>query len=148
MLKCPRDATELRTESYRGIEVFQCPECNGRWLENDELGELEATVADEEERLGTIEYAQTESELLCIVCSRRMVAFNYRAYNLQLDTCEELHGYWLDAGEENRVRDILKERVHGLQRAASAEESWRRFLQSMRTPSTWDNIRGLFGRRP
>ena len=58
-----------------------------------------------------------------------MKAFNYRAYNLELDTCPEEHGYWLDSGEEGRVRDIISERVRGLQRSASAEAAWGGFLR-------------------
>lgn len=145
---CPRDNTELRAEPYKDIEVDRCPQCNGRWLENDELGDLEANVANEDQRSGTIEYAEQESELFCPACTKKMVSFNYRAYNLQLDTCPDQHGYWLDAGEEGRVRDVMEERVHGLARAASAEEAWRRVLSRIRNPTMWDNIKSMFnGRR-
>lgn len=146
-MKCPRDGTELHTETFKDIEVERCSECNGRWLENDELSDLEATAATEDQRSGTIEYAKQESELLCPVCNKTMVAFNYRAYNLQLDTCEGQHGYWLDAGEEGRVRDVVEERVRGLTRAASAEEAWGRVLGRIRNPSMWENIKGMFGGR-
>lgn len=53
-----------------------------------------------------------------------MHAFNYRAYNLELDACSEGHGWWLDAGESDRVRAIMQERVSGLRRAASAQRGW------------------------
>jgi Zn-finger nucleic acid-binding protein len=129
------------------IEVDHCPQCNGRWLDHHELEHLEATVADEGQRSGMIDYAKKDSEMLCPVCSKKMVAFNYRAYNLELDTCEDQHGYWLDAGEEGRVRDVMKERVEGLSRAANAEESWGKFLGGMRNPSMWDNIKNMFGGR-
>ena len=46
--------------------------------------------------------------------ARRMHAFNYRAYNLELDACTEGHGFWLDAGESERVLEVMKERVAGL----------------------------------
>lgn len=147
MLKCPRDGSELKIEMHQGIEVDHCPECNGRWLENDELGHLESKVADEEQRRGMVDYAKQPSELLCPVCSKKMTAFNYRAYNLQLDTCEEQHGYWLDAGEEGRVRDVMEERVRGLERSATAEEAWGNFLGRIKNPSMWNNIKGKFGGR-
>ena len=50
-----------------------------------------------------------------------MSAFNYRAYNLELDVCDNKHGFWLDEGEAIRVREIVEERVEGLERAAKAE---------------------------
>jgi Zn-finger nucleic acid-binding protein len=145
MLKCPRDATELHTERYKDIEVDRCSECNGRWLEHDELGELEATVGDEDQRRGMIEYAQHESTLFCPLCGKKMRTFNYRAYDLELDTCEEQHGFWLDAREEGRVRDIMEERVRGLERAASAEESWGKVVKRMGHRSLSDQIRNMFG---
>ncbi len=145
MLKCPRDGGELTIEMHQGIEVDHCPQCNGRWLENDELGHLESKVADEEQRSGMIDYAKQPSELLCPTCGKKMMAFNYRAYNLQLDTCEEQHGYWLDADEEGRVRDVMEERVRGLERSATAEEAWGNFLGRIKNPSMWGNIKGMFG---
>ena len=144
-MNCPRDGVELKIEHHLGIEVDHCPTCNGRWLDHDELDELEATVADKDTRRALIEYAKRPSELKCPKCDKTMRAFNYRAYNLEIDTCEDEHGFWLDAGEEGKVRDIMEERVRGLERAASAEESWGKFLGKMGNKSVWDNIKGMFG---
>lgn len=132
-MNCPRDGAELIVEHHRGIEVDHCPVCNGRWLDHHELDHLEATVpSTPEERRATITYAERKSDLKCPVCGERMKQFNYRAYDLELDMCEQEHGYWLDAGEEGRVRDIIEERVRGLARAASAEAGWGRFLAGLR----------------
>lgn len=141
-MKCPRDGTDLVVEQeYHGIEVDRCPTCDGRWLDHDELDQLEATVpSTPEERRATIRYAEHQSEMDCPKCGKRMTAFNYRAYNLELDACEDEHGWWLDAGEEARVREIIQERVKGLSRAASAEAAWGRFLGGLR------GGRGLFRR--
>ena len=141
-MKCPRDGAEFRVEELRGIQVDRCPECNGRWLDREELGQLEATVTStEEQRVATIEYSNRESELSCPKCGALMSTFNYRAYSLELDACREGHGYWLDAGEEGRVRDIIEERVKGLERAATAEASWDKFLDGIRGGgSFWDRL--------
>jgi Zn-finger nucleic acid-binding protein len=141
---CPRCNVELQTEQYQGIEVDRCPSCNGRWLDYPELDQLEATVASEEERRATIVYSPRPSELACPKCGKRMTAFDYRAYNLEVDACEDEHGFWLDAGEEGRVRDIVEERVRGLARAASAEGAWGQFLAGMRRKSVLDQIKGIF----
>ncbi len=146
MLKCPRDGTELVEERHQGIEVDHCPACNGRWLDHHELDHLEATAAgDAGHRVGTIEYAKRPSELACPACAKPMRAFNYRAYNLELDTCEDEHGFWLDAGEEGLLRDIMGERVRGFERSATAEEAWGKFLGRIGNRSVWDNIKGMFG---
>ena len=142
-MQCPRCHADLVVEQeYHGIEVDRCPSCEGRWLDHDELDLLEATVpSTSEERRATIKYAERQSELSCPRCGKTMTAFNYRAYNLELDACEDGHGWWLDAGEEARVREIIQERVRGLARAVSAEAAWGHFLGGLRGGG------GLFGRR-
>src|SRR5690606_27974964 len=148
--KCPRCQVELAIEHHAGIEVDHCPSCNGRWLDHHELDALEAqTAPDAGARRGMIEYAKRESELNCPVCGKRMIAFNYRANPLELDTCEDAHGWWLDAGEEGRVSDLIDERVRGLARAADAEAAWGDFIRGLGGgKSMKDRLGGIFkGRR-
>ena len=148
-MQCPKDGTDLIEERMHGIEVDHCGTCNGRWLDHHELDELEATRADEDERRGTIRFADRESELSCPVCGEPMAAFNYRAYDLEIDTCRDEHGFWLDAGEEGRVRDIIDERVRELKRSASAEAAWGDFLKGLGSggggEGVWGSVRRFFG---
>ena len=141
-MHCPRDQAELLAESHRGIEVDRCPTCKGGWLDENELSQLEATVeSTEDQRAGMIEYAERSSELKCPKCGGSMSAFNYRAYNLELDVCDQHHGFWLDEGEAIRVREIIEERVEGLERSAKAEAGWDKFLDDLRDgPSFWDRL--------
>lgn len=146
-MKCPRDQVELQIEKHHGIEVDRCPDCSGRWLDHEELDRLEATVpSTEEERVATIQYAQRDSDLACPKCDKPMRSFNYRAYDLELDVCEDQHGFWLDAGEDGRVRDIIEERIKGIKRAGNAEAGWDRFLDGLagkgRGGSLWDRLFG------
>jgi Zn-finger nucleic acid-binding protein len=139
---CPRDQAELEVEHHRGIDVDRCPACHGGWLDESELSQLEATVeSTDEQRTGMIEYAERVSELSCPKCGGPMSAFNYRAYNLELDVCDQRHGFWLDEGEAIRVREIIEERVEGLERSAKAEAGWDKFLDDLRDgPSFWDRL--------
>jgi Zn-finger nucleic acid-binding protein len=145
IINCPRDATELMPGKEHGIEVDRCPGCQGAWYDYEELEALESTIANEDERRGMIDYAKRPSELACPVCSQLMRAFNYRAYNLELDACHDGHGFWLDAGESSRVRDVMKERVGGLQRSASAEDAWHRAKRG--GGGVIDKMKGMFGGR-
>lgn len=131
-MNCPRDGAELHTEHLHGIEVDACHTCRGLWLDQDELDKLEASTAStEEERRATVIYGERPSELKCPVCGKGMTVFNYRAHAVDLDMCEE-HGWWLDAGEEGRVREIIEERVRDLGRKYSAESAFGRFLSSFK----------------
>ena len=151
-MRCPRDDTELNVEQHRGIEVDRCPKCEGIWLDYHELDELESTVpSTAEERRATIEFGERTSDLKCPICERKMTVFQYRAYDLELDTCEDEHGFWLDPGEEGRVRDIIEERIKGLSRSASAEAAWGNFIDGLkgggRGGGVWGSISGLFRRK-
>ena len=145
-MQCPRDETELAIEHMHGIEVDHCPTCNGRWLDHHELDQLEATRATEDERRATIAYAQRESELHCPVCGKQMRAFNYRAYDLELDTCEDEHGFWLDGGEDKRVLELMGQRTKDLSRAANAEKEWSKLLQRVGSRSFFDKVKDLWKR--
>ena len=50
----------------------------------------------------------------------------YRAHNLELDACTDEHGFWLDGGEATRVREVMRDRVAGLNRSVSAQEAWQK----------------------
>lgn len=129
------------TDNEYAFEIQRCATCNGRWLNHEELDELEATVpSTAEERRATIEYAERPGELTCPACGKVMIEFDYRGYDLELNACPDGEGYWLEAGEEGRIRDIIADRVRGLARAASAEASWHSFLQGLKR-----HHGGLFG---
>jgi Zn-finger nucleic acid-binding protein len=131
-MDCPRGCGPLSAAQHHGIEMDQCAVCDGRWLDLNELDRLEATRApDPSDRSGMVTYSKRTSELNCPVCAKPMTAFNYRANPLELDVCES-HGYWLDAGEEGRVRDFIEQRVRDLYRASTAEESWGRFVTGLK----------------
>ena len=144
-MDCPRCLSVLKVEHHFGIEVDHCLECNGRWLDHHELDALEAkTAPNEDTRRATIQFSKRQSELGCPICNKKMVAFNYRAYDLELDTCEEEHGFWVDAGEEGRIKDIMEERVKGLARSSSAEDAWGDFLKGVSDKSMWDRVGDFF----
>lgn len=132
-MNCPRDDTPLTREALLGIEIDRCGTCRGQWLDNDELDKLEQTTgATDEERRATITFGERKSELKCPVCGKVMTVFQYRAHAVEIEMCPDEHGYWLDEGEEKRVREIVLERVRDLGRAASAEAGWRGFLGGLR----------------
>jgi Zn-finger nucleic acid-binding protein len=146
-LECPRDSSALAMEHEYGIEVDRCATCNGVWYDQAELALLEATVArDDDQRRGMIDYARRQSQLRCPKCGSEMQAFNYRAYNLELDACPNEHGFWLDAGEAERVRVVMQERVKGLDRSVRAEAAWAN-LKRPGSGGVLDQLRNLFRRR-
>ena len=145
MLNCPRDATDLQTTQEHGIQVDRCATCKGEWFDFGELAELEASIAKTDaDKAGMIEYSKRPGELACPVCAKTMTAFDYRGHGLELDACSEEHGFWLDAGESEGVRAVMRERVSGVQRSQRAEARWNREREANFKSSLIDRIRNLF----
>lgn len=143
-MNCPRCNSELKVENYKDIEVDQCSACQGMWLDYGELEQLEDVVLAEDEIKGTMMYSLLKGELPCPKCGEAMQRFSYRAYNLELDFCERGHGTWLDAGEEERVLELMEQRIKNLDRKAKAEAEWGDFIKKLRSPSFFGKLKGLF----
>ena len=143
-MDCPRCNVALSTANHKGIEVDRCSQCEGLWLDHPELDQLEDTVMDDDPAKGTMLYALRDSDITCPKCARPMKTFNYHAYNLPIDACENDHGFWLDKGEEERVLELMKQRIKDLKRSGAAEEEWGRLLGRLKSRSFADKIKGLF----
>ena len=140
-MQCPRCDVALNPTKLDGISVETCPACKGTWLDQTELSQLEATVEpDPAWREGTIEWKQRDGKLHCPACGEEMESFDYRDDGVQLDTCKAQHGYWLDVGEGDAVEDAMKDRVHDLHRAQTAEIKWGAFIYKMGHPTWLDRL--------
>jgi Zn-finger nucleic acid-binding protein len=61
-----------------------------------------------------------------------LTEFQYRLYDLRLDYCaENNHGFWLDAGEDERVMELMHKRAADIQRKVDAESAWKQTLKAM-----------------
>ena len=130
---CPKCNTELVKKYYKGmIEVDSCPACWGMWLDTPELDKLEDVVFDDDAHKGSLIHFQSKTDHPCPHCGTSLTEFQYRLYDLRLDYCAENdHGFWLDAGEDERVMSIMQKRAGDIQRKVDAESSWRQMLKAM-----------------
>ena len=128
-MECPKCAAELVKKYYKGmLEVDYCPNCRGMWLDFDELDRLEDVAFDEDSHKGSLIHREMEVSSKCPVCALNLFEFQYRLYDLKLDYCIEKHGFWLDAGEEERVLQIMRSQQSQFGRKKDAETEWRNIL--------------------
>ncbi len=132
-MHCPKCNAELITKFYKGmLEVDSCPQCRGMWLDFDELDKLEDVIFDEDSKKGSLIHFQTKTTYPCPHCGMMLDEFQYRLYDLKLDACvENSHGFWLDAGEDERVAEIMERRLSEMQRKSTAENEWKQVLKNM-----------------
>ncbi|MCX6078862.1 MAG: zf-TFIIB domain-containing protein [Chloroflexi bacterium] len=131
-MECPKCAAALIKKFYKGmLEVDYCPNCRGMWLDFNELDRLEDVAFDEDSNKGSLIHHENEVLSKCPVCSMRMYEFQYRLYDLKLDYCTNKHGFWLDAGEDERVLEIMRLRQSRIVRKKDAETEWKHVLQNL-----------------
>jgi Zn-finger nucleic acid-binding protein len=143
-MKCPKCSSQLSTKIYRGIEVDQCNSCKGMWLDYDELDQLEDQAFDIDELKGSLIVSDEETKYACPHCSSPLRKFQYRLNDLQLDYCQNKHGFWLDADEEKRVLQIMKQREKDMKRKFKAEAEWDKTLKRLRSKSFKSKLSDLF----
>src|SRR5690348_8800275 len=123
MMKCPRCNVELHAGEDRGVEVQACPNCQGKWFTATELDEFEDLAIDPQAKTGSLYLVTQPTALKCPVCSENLSSFDYRFYDLKIDCCPE-HGFWLDAGEDQRVLALMRQEAASRERKFEAEEKW------------------------
>ena len=134
-MNCPSCHGILVARNYKGIRVDGCPACKGMWLDVAELDQLEDKVLDEDDMKGTLIFSLSDSNRMCPKCGNQLRKFKYRLYDLELEMCEQQHGYWLDAGEEKRVLELMKSEIKAIKDKDKAEAQWTQLLGTLRHPS-------------
>jgi Zn-finger nucleic acid-binding protein len=143
-MKCPNCATELAPAKRHGVDVEACPSCKGLWLSAQELDQLEDEAFDlGDAEKGTLVFAAEPSPRACPECGRALQGFQYRLYDLPLEFCAEGHGYFLDAGEDDRVLTLMREEESRLKRATRAESLWAAHLRHLRSGDFFERLRNL-----
>jgi Zn-finger nucleic acid-binding protein len=114
------------------------------WLSRQELAELEDEVfnfGDDEK--GSLMLGSTPSTRKCPQCESLLKRFEYRFYDLEMDFCEQQHGYWLEADEDKRVLALMKEEEKNLGRKVLAEDRFASHLRFLRSGSFLNRIHDL-----
>ncbi len=102
------------------------------WLDFNELDRLEDVIFDDDARKGSLIHFQSKTEFPCPHCGTKLDEFQYRLYDLKLDYCaENSHGFWLDAGEDERVIALMQKRSADIKRKLDVESSWKQTLKEM-----------------
>lgn len=148
-MNCPDCKTVLAPAKQSGVDVELCPSCKGMWLTRQELNQLEDEVFDfGDDEKGTLIFdSVTDSARNCPECSKAMNRFEYRFYDLEMDFCCDGHGFWLEAGADHKVLELMKKEEADLTRKALAEDRWGSYVKRLRSGSFIDRVRDFLTRR-
>ncbi len=138
-MKCPNCGGDLALAKRDGIDVEACQACNGLWLSRQDLETLENEAYDLGKK-GSLVFEPERSDRKCPQCAGLLQTFQYRDYEMQLEFCPSGHGYWLDAGEDKRVLQLMKQEEEALTRKFKAEDKWAFHLKHWRHPDFIDKL--------
>jgi len=114
------------------------------WLDYQELDQLEDKAFDLDNLKGTVIFNSTPSTLACPHCRKLLNKFKYRLYDLELEFCDNKHGFRLDKSEEDIVLEIMKQTEKNLERKFQAEDEWAKMMRRMRSGSFFSKLLSLF----
>lgn len=143
-MNCPKCKSPLEKYRYKGIETEKCPNCQGMWLDFQELDDLEDKEFSIDELKGSLIHRPENVNLKCPRCEKTLKSFQYRLSGLQLEYCEDSHGFWLDSGEAERVTGLMDQREKDMARKLEAEAEWVKMLQKFRSKTFLDKLQDLF----
>jgi len=143
-MKCPHCDKDLVPAKHSGVDVEYCQSCKGMWLSCRELEQLEDEVFDfGDDEKGSLMLGSTATNCKCPQCGKLLRAFQYRLFDLEMDYCEDGHGYWLTEDEDKRVLELMRKEEKDLGRKVLAEDRWAAHLQYLRSGSLRDKVRDL-----
>jgi len=115
--QCPDGHAGLQAKDIGPVEVDECQECKGIWLDSDELRQTkDATDSD----LNWMDFEiwkhedQFESKPSardCPSCRKPMVSLRYGETEVEIDYCQSCRGTWLDQGELEKIIESLEQEL-------------------------------------
>ena len=120
MVECLNGCGPMQETLYEGVGIDVCPECVGVWLDGPELAQVVSTrerewPSDVIEKVleitGAMGVPDSEQHraLNCPKCGIGLAPVNYLGNSgIIVNTCENRHGVWLDAGELAKIQIFVE----------------------------------------
>ena len=134
-MKCPRcnvDLTASDLGEYGFVVLDTCPTCKGAWFDKGELDRLDKSVWTNVEELPFKAAQEGREPVACPKCSSEMQPISPAdAPALVVDRCACCGGFWLDAGELDKMREV----------ALAADDEAVKHMRHYRKPDDWSYLR-------
>lgn len=134
-MKCPNCTGALKPINYKGVNVDKCDSCHGIWFDFSEIDQLEDTEFAFDNLKNTMITRVKSGDQKCAKCQATMQKFYYRWEELELEVCPSNHGFWLDAGEEEKLLTFIDKFEKDLYVKLVGEEDWERKKRNMKSDS-------------
>jgi Zn-finger nucleic acid-binding protein len=139
-MRCPRCQKDVLTKKmYENVEVDQCTECQGVWLDHGEIKTIvdtvQATFSNQlvqevlQSASSSIPDAEKTSIEQCPKCNQNTTPLNFNySSGVIVDVCPAGHGIWLDQGEIEKIQAQME---HWNSELPLLKEKWKSTLQDV-----------------
>lgn len=144
MLRCPKCRGAMNEREARGhygaiLQILQCPECLGLWVDGTVVTALSHDSALQAESDVDFSEISTEPRQVAAFCPRCEIYLMEQTggglpKDLRIDYCKGCHGFWFDKGELM----IYKSYIEKKRKKFSAREKGKRKKRALesRLPAT------------
>ena len=124
VLECPHDGSAMEKRDVEGVTIDRCATCGGTWFDARELRRV-AHDKELESLASRLPLVKVVSPFRCPRCAHECVEGHVS--EVEVDTCTECHGVWLDKGELAEAQRVMRaERL-----MSAAAPGFRAFLQRL-----------------
>src|SRR5262245_28765633 len=107
-MKCPHCPVELLRTVHREVEFDRCARCGGLWFDRNEIAKFNHFDSDFPLRPEQPVFGEVTS-LLCPRCVVPLSRSEYKPGGLlQVERCDRCKGVWLDGGELETIRRLVR----------------------------------------
>ena len=113
-MNCAECQTPLQSTDFKGIVIYECSKCQGRWFARDELKKAKDHT---DEDLSWIDFDPFSDEAdkytvqsehkECPKCLVPMASLTYEKSRVIIDRCMNCHGIWLHRDEFPKIIKYL-----------------------------------------
>lgn len=140
-MKCPKCDHILKVIDFKGIQLDECENCNGKWFDSDELRKAKDRADDDLRWLDfelfedkAYKYNTSSTMLFCPKCRSDMIALTYVDSKVIIDKCNKCMGVWLDGQEFEKIIKFLNKIVISLRASQYAKETVKEFSEILTGP--------------
>ena len=101
----------MQQKTIHEIEVDLCPNCGGVWLDKGEIWRLRQLQPEEIRDFETPALERLPARAhhpACPVCARPLHPFKYAGGRIELETCVNLDGIWIEDRQLELLADLAK----------------------------------------
>jgi len=116
---CPKSHDSLENVDVGGIQIGQCPRCEGMWFDRDELRVLKDREDDGDYKWVHVDLwkdvdkfrARRQQRYACPKDGTPMTTVHYGESEVVVDICSKCQGVWLDKEEYREIVRYLEDTV-------------------------------------